>query len=115
MLITVVKHAGQWDLLALVFQMKPPTFERTVISMLSIVADYTFERYVRSMTTKYPMKYLLDKGKGAQHHRLGRYARDVRFHHTNRPAGNHSKSNCYFSRAHKMYGYKVEVSVLPKG
>ena len=44
-----------------------------------------------------------------------RYATEVKFQQCNRPSGNMSEGKVYFSVKHKLYGYKVEVSVLPSG
>lgn len=44
-----------------------------------------------------------------------RYATDVTFQQSNRPAGNHEEALSCFFKTHKLYGYKVEVSVLPNG
>ena len=44
-----------------------------------------------------------------------RYAVDVTFQHSNRPNGTISEGMRYFSGKHKLYGPKVEVSVLPIG
>lgn len=43
------------------------------------------------------------------------YATDVTFQNINRPSGVMEERNAYYSGEHKLYGYNVEVSVLPVG
>lgn len=115
MLLSVLKHAGQWDLLARVFGLKAPTFERIVIVMLRTVSALAYERYVAQMLHKYNMAYLIEKQQTFAHFPFARYATDATFHHTNRPTGNMQESKQYYSGKHKLYGYKSEASVLPNG
>lgn len=44
-----------------------------------------------------------------------RYAVDVTFQQRNRPSGNMAEGKRHFSGKKKMYGCKVEVSVVPTG
>ena len=44
-----------------------------------------------------------------------RYAVDVTFQKSNRPSGNISEGKRYLSGDRKLYGYKLELSVLPTG
>lgn len=46
---------------------------------------------------------------------FARYTTDVTFQQTNRPTGNIQESKLYYSGKHNLYGYNVEVSVLPDG
>ena len=43
------------------------------------------------------------------------YATDVTFQQANRPTGTIEEGKAYYSGKHKLYGLKVEVSVLPVG
>ena len=115
MILTVLKHAGQWDLLAHVFGLKAPTFERIVISMLKTISTFAYERYVESMSGKYSMAHLQENTLVFVHFPCTHYATDVTFHHTNRPTGNMNESKHYYSGKHKLYGCKTEASVLPNG
>lgn len=47
--------------------------------------------------------------------KYARYATDVTFQQSFRPSGSIEEGKAYFSGKHKLYGYKVEVSVLPNG
>ncbi|KAE9312802.1 hypothetical protein PR003_g19674 [Phytophthora rubi] len=54
-------------------------------------------------------------GKSFKPFPCARYATGVTFQQANRPAGTHSEAITYYSGKHHLYGYKVEVSVLPTG
>ena len=43
------------------------------------------------------------------------HATDVTFQQAFRPSGSIEEGKRYFSSKHKLYGYKVDVSVLPNG
>lgn len=44
-----------------------------------------------------------------------RYATDVTLQHSLRSSGSIEEGKLYFSGKYKLYGYKIEVSVLPNG
>lgn len=44
-----------------------------------------------------------------------RYATYVTFQQSNPPSENMAEGKNYFSGKHKLYGYKVELSILPIG
>ena len=115
MLLTVLKHGGQWDFLALMFKVKAPTFERMMIAMLDIVSDFAYERYVVRMIDKYDIETLMDSSSQFQYYPFARYATDVTFQNANRPTGNMFEARPYYSAKHKLHGYKSESSVLPNG
>ena len=50
-----------------------------------------------------------------KHFSFARYATDVNFQMCNRRSGNMQEGKKYFSGKQKLYGYKIEVSVLPNG
>ena len=50
-----------------------------------------------------------------KHYLCARYAGDVTFCQSNCPSGSLQEGKKYFCGKHKLYGYKVEVSVLPIG
>lgn len=43
------------------------------------------------------------------------YATDVTFQQSYRRCGSIQEGNVYFSGKHKLYGYKVEMSIIPVG
>ncbi len=61
------------------------------------------------------MKRLADDGTLFSHHPRARYATDVTFQQSNRPGCNLQEAKKYFSGKYKLYGYKLEVSVMPNG
>ena len=115
MLLVTLKHAGKWDLLAYIFESKAPTFERMMISLLLIISDHAYNRYVNGMLEKYSTKELNKADRGFSHVHFARYATDVTFQPSNRPTGNIDETKLYYSGKHKLYGLKTEVSVLPNG
>lgn len=115
MLLTVCKHGGAWDFLGRMFNTKGPTFERLMVKFLDVMFAAAGKAYIGRLNEHYSMRRMLEKGRGFKTYKLARYATDVTFHQTNRPAGNHEESKKYFSGKHKLYGYKTEVSVLPNG
>ena len=97
------------------FRIKGPVFQRLMKTFLLIVSAILYERQVTDRAGVITMKTLSAKGKKFKSHPYAMYATDVTFQQTNRPAGNHQESKRYFSAKHKLYGYTVEVSVLPNG
>lgn len=114
MVLETLKHGGLWDMNARLFGIKGPTFERMVIFFMSKITPLLWQ-VVEGWEKKYTMTRLLKDKKTFSTFRVALYATDVTFQNTNRPAGNHQESKCYFSNKHKLYGYKTEVSVLPNG
>lgn len=115
MLLTTLKHAGNWDFLAAMFRMKGPTFERTVIVVLENVIDVLYETVVDRWEKKYSMAKLAETDRMFPNYKCARYATDVTFQQSYRPSGSHQESKAYFSNKHKLYGFKTEMSVLPNG
>eukprot|EP00171_Calliarthron_tuberculosum_P022852 IDg22852t1 len=61
------------------------------------------------------MTHLQEQGNTFKNYKYAVEAIDVTFQQTNRPFGNMAEGKKYFSGKHKLYGYKVEVSVRPNG
>jgi hypothetical protein len=61
------------------------------------------------------MHMLVTSGRMFVHHPDALYATDGTFQQANRPAGNMAEAMPYYSAKHKLYGYKVEVSVSRRG
>lgn len=59
--MTVLKHGGQWQILARVFNMKPPTFERLVTRFLRLVSDYLYVEFVTKVGNMYSMERLMNE------------------------------------------------------
>lgn len=74
-----------------------------------------FEQNVLGRADVFLMSKMVQDGRTFQKHRYARYATDGTFKHTNWPSGNLQDAKAYFSGKHKIYGYKVEISVLLNG
>ena len=61
------------------------------------------------------MKELHANGHVFNFYPMARYARDVTFQTAFRPSGSVEEGTRYSSGKHKLYGFKVEVSVTPNG
>jgi len=115
MILAVAKHGDHWDMLARTFQMKAPTFERIITKFLEMLYEEVNEKFVLDIADKWTMRRVLNCGVAFKTHKYARYATDVTFQQANRPSGNMEEGKRYYSGKHKLYGYKVEVSVLPVG
>ncbi|KAE9133659.1 hypothetical protein PF010_g2742 [Phytophthora fragariae] len=82
---------------------------------LAAVGPYLYEEYVDSLNDSMAISKMALSGKSFKHFPGARYATGVTFQQANRPAGTHSEAITYYSGKHHLYGYKVEVSVLPTG
>ena len=115
MLLTLLKHGGLWHFVGRMFRITGSTFERTIMRMVDIVHTEFYEMTVERANEKYSLARLHRDHTIFDHHRHARYATDVTFQMANRPCGNHEEAKPYFSKKHGLYGYKVEMSVLPNG
>ena len=55
MLLSTLKHGGQWDFLGKMFKIKGPTFERTIINFLWVIGDRVFDQNVPGRSDVFPM------------------------------------------------------------
>ena len=115
MMLSTLKTGGQWDYMANMFRIKVSVFQRMVKSFLLLVSEQLYEGMVVDIRGRNTMKHLASKNKLFTHHPHALYATDVTFQQTNRPSGNHQESTISYSAKHKLYGYKMEVSVFPTG
>ncbi|ETI31868.1 hypothetical protein F443_21224 [Phytophthora nicotianae P1569] len=76
MLLVVMKCGGTWEMLSKIFQIKTPTFIKTIVGFLEVVAPKMYDKWIAE------------------------YA---------------GESMPWYSAKHKLYGFKVEVSVNPRG
>ncbi|KAE9113427.1 hypothetical protein PF005_g9790 [Phytophthora fragariae] len=112
MFLASLKHCGKWDVVASVFKIKPPTFQKMIMSFASVVSSFLYEMFAVSAADKYTMETL---GNTFRNNPCARYATDVIFQQTNMPSGQMKEPSAYYSENHHLHGYKVEVSVLPNG
>ena len=110
-----VKTWGNWEFLARMFNMKGPTFERLVMRLVNCLSKHAYKTLVLAVGDDCDMDGMLQKNKFFRHFKFARYATDVTFQQSNRPSGNLQEAKAHYSGKHKLYGYQVEVSVLPNG
>ena len=115
MTLSVLKHGGTWDYMGRMFKIKGPTFEKLIMAFLKVVSGELYKVLVAKLRAKYSMEKEIEENKTFSKFPYCRYATDVTFQQTNRPTGNIQESKPYFSGKHKLYGYKVEVSGIPRG
>ena len=60
MTLTVMKHAGNWDMMANLFGKKGPTFERLVMRFVTIISPRLYKVLVESNDELYPMSRIID-------------------------------------------------------
>ncbi|KAJ8577028.1 hypothetical protein ON010_g2179 [Phytophthora cinnamomi] len=113
--LCVLKNGGRWDLLASTFNMKAPTFEKKVVHFLDILSPFLFKIYVDHAERDRTMRREVLEGHAFQHYPEARYAVGVTFQQANMPGGTQQERASYYSKKHKLHGYKTEVSVLPTG
>ena len=115
MTLTVLKHGGHWDVLARVFKLKGPTFERMVTKFVALISDHLFALLVTDIRREFTMKNLDNTHARFSNFPEALYAVDVTFQQSFRPSGQLAEGKLFFSGKHKLYGVKVEVGVLPNG
>eukprot|EP00171_Calliarthron_tuberculosum_P021823 IDg21823t1 len=115
MTLTVLKHGGAWDILAKVFRMKGPTFERMIVCFMRVLASRVDQLFVQDVGNNFTMAHLREKKRTFKSCEFAVEAIDVTFQQANRPSGNMQEGKVYFSGKHKLYGYKVEVAVRSNG
>ena len=115
MVLATLKHGGQWYYLGQTFKMKGATFERLVTRFILMISTRIYELLVLEKAERWPMERLLDEKRAFKHFKFSRYATDFTFQQAKRPSGNMQEAKNIFSSKHKLYGFKVEVSVLPNG
>ena len=72
-----------------------------------------FDKNVLGQLVQYFVTSLSISNKCFKYYPCVRYATDVTFQQSNRPSGSLEEGKEFYSGKHKLYGYKVEVSVLP--
>lgn len=106
---------GSVGFLAKIFGLKGPTFEAINNKYVQMIAEKMYELSVQKLGNRYPMCKLIEKNRLFTSYKYARYATDVTFQQSFRPRGSLQEGKRYFSANHKLYGFQVEVSVLPKG
>ena len=63
MTLTVLKRGGKWDMMAYLFEMKAPTFEKRVTGMVKILSSYAYGKFVTYFERRYSMTKLISEKK----------------------------------------------------
>ena len=115
MTLVTMKDGGTWDFLARVLSIKAPIFERVVLRFVTLFSETIYDKFVLSGLLTFDMASLQNSGRCFKNYPCARYATDVTFQQAYRPSGAMEEGKKFYSGKHKLYGYKVEVSVLPIG
>ena len=113
MTIAVLKHGAKWDLISFLFGIKAATFEKRVSTMIKSISVHAYRRFVQQYASRFTMERLIGDKTTFKTYKMCRYATDVTFQQTFRPGRTSEESRKYFSGKHKLYGFRVEASVLP--
>lgn len=82
---------------------------------VEVCGDQIYTQYVTGFSSRRDMRRVMENCRAFKTFRYARYATDVTFKQANRPMGNMAASKTYYSGTQKLYGYKVEVSVVSIG
>ena len=115
MTLSTLKTGGHWDYMASMFRITGSVFQRLIKKFFFLISEELYEGMVVGQRSKQTMNHFAATNKLFKNHPHALYATDIMFQHTNRPSGNHQESKFMFSAKHKLYGYKMEVSVFPSG
>ncbi|ETL84321.1 hypothetical protein L917_15824, partial [Phytophthora nicotianae] len=115
MTLVVLKNGGTWEMFSNIFHVKTPTFIKTVTNFIRDIAPKLYDDWVAQKAQEETMRMLVTSGNTFQHYPFALYATDVTLQQANRSAGNMAEDLPFYSAKHKLYGYKVEVSVSPRG
>jgi hypothetical protein len=85
------------------------------VHFLEVISPYLYKVYVDHAERDRTMRKEVLAGHAFQHYPAARYAVDVTFQQANMPSGSQQERAAYYSKKHKLHGYKMEVSVLPTG
>lgn len=110
-----MKHGGTWNFLASMLRMKRPKFEKVVINVINSTVEILYKECVAQVPSRYPMSHLRECGTSFHHFPYARHATDVIFKQSSKPLRTIDKTRVWYSKNHELFGYKVEVSVLPIG
>lgn len=95
--------------------MSASTFERLIMRFMELISYFIYESLVVGIAGQWKMCKLVRENKNFKTFKYACYATDVTFQQALLPFSSVEEGKCYFSSKHKLYGYKVVVSVLPTG
>lgn len=103
MTLSVVKHAGQCDYVAKIFDMKGPTFEKIIIEFVKIVAQYAYKLFVDDLTEKCTVQVVNAKEQHFEYYSFSLYATGATFQRSNRPSATLQVTKIFYIVKHKLY------------
>ena len=115
MTLSTLKTGKNWDYKASMFRIKGSVFQRLIKTFLLLISQELYKAMVVGHRSQQSMPHLAATNKLFKNHPHALYATDFTFELTNRRSGKHQESKFMFSAKHKLYGYKMEVSVFPSG
>lgn len=114
MMLCFLKHDFQKNVSAIIFRSKTSASEKMISSFIRLTLDQNDEWYVLNIGSSLTINNSFEDIKHFPSFPHSLYATDVTFQQCLKPAGPAHKDKLYFSGKHKLYGLKVQVSVLPK-
>ncbi|GMF35603.1 unnamed protein product [Phytophthora fragariaefolia] len=115
MMLVVRNNGSVWETLSSIFHVKIATFIKTIIYFVLVVAPRLYDDWVKEKAQEESKHILVTSDCTFVHYPYALYATDVTFQQGNRPDGIMAEALPYYCAKHKLYGYKVEVSVSPRG
>ncbi|ETW03784.1 hypothetical protein H310_05150 [Aphanomyces invadans] len=109
--LVIMKYYQTWEKHALDFDNKAPTLEKIVLRVVEVVSPLIYNYFVVMPT----MEQIHVSGHPFANYPYAKYATDVKFQPSHRPAGGFGEQKHYFSGKHKLYGLKIEASFSPQG
>lgn len=70
MLLTVLKHGGQWERLTMMFRWEGPTFERMIAGFLNMVSGTFSSMTVAKLKNWYSMERIISEKNNFRHYRV---------------------------------------------
>ena len=111
MALCVLKHYGTWQKHASDFHLRTATFEKIINRMFDLIEPVLFQAHVQVPSMRDQERH----NNTFKNYPYALYAHDVKFQVAYRPTGAFNEQKRYFSGKHKLYGYKVECSVVLPG
>ena len=86
---------------------------RLIHGLIDKTCEFCVERFVTEYDNYFSMAKISERKELFKNFPFCLEAIDVTLQQANRPSGNMKEGKIYFSSKHKLYGYKVELSVRP--
>ncbi len=98
-----------------IFERKGPKLQRLFSCKVKTLSPILIDALVNNSYSKMTMESLIKMGAQFKNFPYALHATDIIFQQVNCPSGTMFEGKHYFSRKHKLYSYKSEVSVAPTG